>query len=73
MKWEYLIVYLKGRSYDDPRIFPKSEFDKVGIDGWELVSVDSGIAYFKRPLRTKSEAEILAHFDYPQQDRSSLV
>jgi hypothetical protein len=47
--------------------------NQEGDKEWELVSVDNGIAYFKRPLRTKSEAEILAHFDYPRLDRSSEV
>lgn len=71
MKWEYSALDLKqnrvafGDTYE--------VLKQAGLEEWELVSVDNGIAYFKRPLRTKSEAEILAHFDYPQQDRSSEV
>ena len=25
--------------------------DQLGLEGWELVSVDSGIAYFKRQIQ----------------------
>jgi len=36
-QFEYNIFFLTGGSLDN-----------LGKDGWELVSVDSGIAYFKR-------------------------
>jgi len=74
MKFEYLTFYLG--ELNDPN--QDDTLNNLGSLGWELVTVllimDIGcIAYFKRPLRTKSEAEILAHFDYPQQDRRSEV
>ncbi len=62
MKWEYKPLDLGLYGYED-------KLNKLGIEGWELVSVDNGIAYFKRPLRTKSEDEIMKHFE----GRSSLV
>ena len=72
MKFEYDYLYPVGRieKLDDTIVSMKH----MGTEGWELVSVDNGIAYFKRPLRTKSEAEILSYFDYPiERDRSSEV
>lgn len=39
--WEYLIYPIEG--------MPSNEkFDELGNQGWELVSVDYEIAYFKR-------------------------
>ena len=34
---------------NDPKSLSK-EISKLGIDGWELVSVDQGVMYFKRPI-----------------------
>ena len=71
MKWEYLITYL---SYGEER-----DLSGLGKLEWELVAIilpDGELpkAYFKRPLRTKSEDEIMKHFDKPHdEDRSSLV
>jgi len=71
MKWEYIYTYLGFNEGEE-----LNEFGKLG---WELVSIvlaDDELpkAYFKRPLRTKSEAEILAHFDASRYlDRSSEV
>ena len=62
MKWEYRTVDLGLYGYED-------KLNKAGTEGWELVSVDNGIAYFKRPLRSKSEDEIMKHFE----GRQSLV
>lgn len=52
MKWEYSVLNIKemyemfsGNSY-------KAMLDANGLEGWELVSVDSGIAYFKRPIES---------------------
>ena len=55
MKWEYLVVVL-SRIIDDffqeKAVMDNSEIlCTVGRDGWELVSVDNGIAYFKRPIQ----------------------
>jgi len=73
MKWEYLTYRFLNSPEIDTLAHRTGIFNDYGLQGWELVSVDNSIAYFKRPLRTKSEAEILAHFDYPQQERSSEV
>ena len=74
MKWEYRTLdFNKGTKFETPEYQYDSRLNKYGDDGWRLVAVDNGIAFFERPLRTKLEAEILAHFDYPQQDRSSEV
>jgi len=77
MKWEYKVMTLWSDSLSeiDDNISSDNQelLNEEGLKFWELVSVDNGIAYFKRPLRTKSEAEILAHFDYPRLDRSSEV
>ncbi len=76
MKWEYRIELsqissssLSEQSFKDVHRITSSMFRKLGTDGWELVSVDNGIAYFKRPLRSRSEDEIMKHFE----NRSSLV
>ncbi len=42
MKWEYKTL--------DLGFNPDSKINKFGADEWELVSVDNGIAYFKRPI-----------------------
>ena len=34
---------------NDPKSLSK-EISKLGTDGWELVSVDQGVMYFKRPM-----------------------
>lgn len=66
MKWEYLVTWL---GFEENR-----DLNELGKAGWELVSVvladgESPKAYFKRPIRPKSEDEIMAHFE----SRSSLV
>lgn len=43
MKWEYYETYL-------PSI---QETNKLGGEGWELVTVDDKWYYFKRPLESK--------------------
>lgn len=69
MKWEYLVTQLNRETFKD-----EDRLNELGQSGWELVSVDNGIAYFKRPLRTKLEAEILGEFAIPYgEDRSSLT
>ncbi len=70
MKWEYLVTWL---GFDEGK-----DLNELGKLGWELVSVvmdeSSKRAYLKRPLRSKSEDEIMKHFDKPyDEDRSSLV
>ena len=72
MKFEYDYLYPLNREGIENSIAVMRD---MGRDEWELVSVDNGVAYFKRPLHTKSEAEILEHFDRLKSDevRSSLV
>lgn len=66
MKWEYWVTVLSAVGEMD-------SLNDLGQKGWELVSVilqgPYKIAYFKRPLRTKSENELLYQID----NRSSLV
>lgn len=75
MKWEYLTFYLG--ELNDPN--QDDRLNNLGSLGWELVTImvimNVGcIAYFKRPLRTKLEAEILGEFAIPYgEDRSSLT
>lgn len=45
MKWEYNIVSIYG-----PEGILVSYLDKMGSEGWDLISVCEGIAYLKRPL-----------------------
>lgn len=45
MKWEYWKAELPSREKE-----VISYLDKFGNEGWELVSVDDGTLYFKRPL-----------------------
>lgn len=48
-KWEYHIEHtyiFEGDGVDDFR----EEAKRLGQRGWELFSVDNGIAYFKRPI-----------------------
>lgn len=94
VKWEYLTVALTNDTSRDRVIL-----SNYGNLGWELVSVDNGMAYFKRPdirameieysqrmakkkrpLKPKSENELLYEIDdvpprKPNIDegRSSLV
>jgi len=49
MKWEYSVLNLEEMQKQFHDSF-KSMLDVNGVEGWELVSVDNGIAYFKRPI-----------------------
>lgn len=78
MKWEYLTYRLINHIDNISAISLVEHYthmlNNYGSVGWELVSVDNGIAYFKRPLRTKSEDEIMKHFDTPvERARDCLV
>jgi hypothetical protein len=42
VQWEYKITG------------PQTDFDEIGADGWELVTIDGASMYWKRPL----EAEV---------------
>lgn len=60
MKWEYDYVYPTDRP--DKLQETIAVMKDMGRDGWELVSVDNGIAYFKRPL-LESQKDILRQVD----------
>jgi len=67
MKWEYMALSLKGLmgkySIYNPTI------DKIGAEGWELVSVDNEIAYFKRPLEEIPPAIVVIYTDKSQKEQ----
>lgn len=70
MKWEYKAIGIRQRENEEFEAYRDlviRNFNLVGSNDWELVSVDNGIAYFKRPIQPKSEAEILAEFDKPRE------
>lgn len=62
MKWEYRTMACGCNPFESR----SEKLNRLGVDGWELVTIDNGIAYFKRPIQPKSEAEILAQFDTKQ-------
>ena len=43
-KWEYGYIVFGGED-----VANREAMDRRGDEGWELVSVDNGIAYFRRP------------------------
>ena len=45
MRWEYLVL-----STQDAYADTEADFNDLGDNGWELVAVDSGIAFFKRQI-----------------------
>lgn len=54
MKWEYEVLALE-ENHNHTGISYKAMLDTDGNEGWELVSVDNGIAYFKREIRNISK------------------
>ncbi len=51
-RWEYKIVLLENGADNDPRM-NQANFDKLGMDGWELAEVEASVrpffCVFKRP------------------------
>lgn len=48
-KWQYEFIRIKC-----PKLLnTRTDLAAMGKKGWELVSVDNGIAYFKRPIEPK--------------------
>lgn len=43
MKWEYKVVVWDLNTFQD-------YMNKLGLEGWELVTTDENYLYFKRPL-----------------------
>ena len=50
-RWEYKVVGYDGSGFLDER---EKEFNQIGSEGWELVTVYGTAHYFKRPLRVVS-------------------
>lgn len=71
MKWEHDVVNLDEWHTKYPGLSYQYFLNKEGEQEWELVSVDNGIAYFKRELKPepKHENELAKYF----RNRSSLV
>lgn len=51
MKWEYTVRPIKIREGDDHFELLIKYLNLQGDNGWELVSINNGIAYFKRPIQ----------------------
>ncbi len=46
MRWEYSVKLVTGYPEDSPSLF-----SELGEQGWELIAVSDGRAYFKRPKK----------------------
>lgn len=44
-KWEYNVRWISHYS-----VAAKTDLDRMGKEGWELVAIDDGVAYTKRML-----------------------
>lgn len=44
IKWEYFVLNCRGQSNE----IDQEQMNMCGEQGWELVSMSQGIAYFKR-------------------------
>lgn len=47
IEWEYLVLNCKGQSDAKDQL----AMNELGKDGWELVSMSEGVAYFKRLIK----------------------
>lgn len=65
VKWEYTSQYL-WKDVSDVDTRNNQILNKHGNEGWELVSVDNNIAYFRRPLETIPPAIIVVYTDRSQ-------
>lgn len=67
-KWEYyayrFVDIVNFNTLDDRM----KVFKELGLDGWELVSVDNAMAYFKRPI----EEEIPVYKDGVKLEKSRM-
>lgn len=57
MKWEYFLYRFFYSEELDTLEEQAKVFKELGQENWELVSVDNGIAYFKRPILEKIPKE----------------
>lgn len=82
MKWEYKVVNIKEYlilKFGYKEYAVEQILDREGIDSWELVTVDNGMAYFKRPdqnyVKEVVEAQmgkrpvVIPEGVYPQRDK----
>jgi len=53
MKWEYHFTNVEYPDNVAGKHKKVELLNEFGLEGWELVSVDNGIAYFKRPIKPK--------------------
>ena len=51
MKWQNFVYRFLDHKELDTLNYRVEVFNNLGADEWELVSVDNGIAYFKRPMQ----------------------
>lgn len=56
MKWEYKTQLVGKVDLELDRI--TKYLNLQGNDGWELVAVDNGVTYFKRPIQEVEEETI---------------
>lgn len=61
MKYEYDLISL----IDRPRDIILDILNTYGKGRWELVSVDNGVAFFKRPIQEQSDTTVLVGSDCP--------
>ena len=78
MKWEYYVFDLEiansshgvreigNKQYDFDIAYAK-DINEISKEGWELICVDRGMAYFRQPLKPKHE--LMKYYE----NRSSLV
>jgi len=50
MKWEYHFANIEHPDNTTGKHRKAELLNELGTKGWELVSVDNGMAYFKRPI-----------------------
>lgn len=67
-KWEYKFLHVAGQVGQIP--YNGNYIQELGQDGWELISVDNGVAYFKRPLRAEATITDLVKCFDPREGES---
>lgn len=65
-KWEYFGYRFFNADEPNTFLYRMQTINKLGENSWELVSIDSGIAYFKRIANKKSLIAIEENIPYKQ-------
>lgn len=74
-KWEYRIEFCKmpsgfvdrlEKEWTELQANHSKVMNELGSEGWEYFMNIGPLFYFKRPIQSKSEAEILAELDMKQ-------